>query len=400
MRKILFIILFFFTSSAIAQSSITTWQSIALGICNEINEALMAYQQNDIKSAHTKAMMAYFVGYDATLEPSVRTTLGSQHVFLVEQQFNHYARLLSSGFDIKQLSLVSHTANELCHSVVNDAQAVEEANIPAPQTISLTTSFSSAFIQSFIILLREGFEALLIITALLSYVRRSPFKEKVTVIYYGTGLALLASIATAIVFATFLKITGAHREASEGITMLIASFVLFYVSYWLFAKKEADKWQQFIKQKVTLAVSGGRFFTLGLAAFLAVYREGAETILFYQALLIGNQGQTLAILLGLATACVGLLFLYYAMKFLTFRIPFKLFFTLTALFLYYMAFSFIGGGILELQEAGLIDISPIAHFPQITWLGIFPAWQNIGAQLLFLIPTLLGLVIWPLYKKR
>lgn len=258
--------------------------------------------------------------------------------------------------------------------------------------------FSSAFLQSLTILLREGFEALLIVTALLTYLRRSPTPEKSKVIYQGVFFALLASAATAVLFATILKNAGSHREAAEGITMLIASGVLFYVSYWLFAKRQTEKWQHYIKQKVTNAISNGSTFALGLAAFLAVYREGAETILFYQALLIGNKGQIPAIMLGFGVALIGLFMLYRAMQTVSFKIPFKLFFTLTAIFLYYMAFSFIGGGILELQEAGWVDISPINHFPQLTFLGIFPAWENVGAQLLFLIPTLIGLLIW-YYKE-
>jgi len=254
--------------------------------------------------------------------------------------------------------------------------------------------FSTAFIQSFTILLREGFEALLIVTALLTYLRRSPTPEKSKVIYNGVFLALAASAITALLFSTLLKNAGSHREAAEGITMLIASGVLFYVSYWLFAKRQTEKWQHYIKQKVNQALSSGSTFALGLAAFLAVYREGAETILFYQALLIGNKSQLFAILLGFFAALIGLFILYRAMQKVSFKIPFKLFFTLTAIFLYYMAFSFIGGGILELQEAGWVDISPIQHFPQLTFLGLFPAWENVGAQLLFLIPTLIGLLIW------
>lgn len=260
--------------------------------------------------------------------------------------------------------------------------------------------FWEAFIQSFTILLREGFEALLIVTALLTYLRRSNHADKTRVIYYGMGFAFLASVVTAILFATVLKTAGSNREAMEGITMLIAAGVLFYVSYWLFAKRESEKWQQFIKEKMSRALSSGSLFALGLAAFLAVYREGAETILFYQALIIGNKQQTLAIILGFTAACFALLLIYRAMQSASFKIPFRLFFTLTAIFLYYMAFYFIGGGVLELQTAGWIASSPIQGFPQISWLGMFPTWQNVLAQMAFLIPTLGILFAWALLKKN
>lgn len=261
------------------------------------------------------------------------------------------------------------------------------------------SSFWEAFLQSFTILLREGFEALLIVTALLAYLRRSNHTDKSRVIYYGVGFAFIASVITAILFTTLFKTAGANREAMEGITMLIAAVVLFYVSYWLFAKRESEKWQQYIKQKMNKALTTGSMFALGLAAFLAVYREGAETILFYQALIIGNKQQLLAIFAGFAVATFALLLIYRAMQTASVKIPFRLFFTLTAIFLYYMAFYFIGGAILELQQAGWVDITPINGFPQITWLGIFPTWQNVLAQLTFLIPTLGFLLIWQVKRS-
>lgn len=254
--------------------------------------------------------------------------------------------------------------------------------------------FAEAFFQSFSILLREGFEALLIITALLTFLRRSHHETKSKVVYYGVGMALIASIITAYCFATIFKNLGTHREAMEGIVMLSASAVMFYVSYWLLAKRESMKWQSFIKENVNKALNSSNMMALGLTAFLAVYREGAETILFYQALIIGSKGQTAGIVAGFSAACLALLLIYRVMQTASFKIPYRLFFTVTAIFLYYMSFSFIGSGILELQQAGWIEISPINGFPQIEWLGIFPAKENIGAQLLFLVPTLSILMGW------
>ncbi len=265
---------------------------------------------------------------------------------------------------------------------------------------SSKVSFTESLFQSFTILLREGFEALLIVTALLTYLRRANQGEKSRVIYWGVGVALLASGITAYLFATLFKNAGAHREVMEGIVMLIASAVMFYVSYWLFAKREAERWQQFIKQTMTNALSKGSLFTLGLTAFLAVYREGAETILFYQALWLGNHTQGNAILLGIILAIVALGVIYWTMQKASYKIPFNLFFTFTAAFLYYMAFYFIGGGILELQEAGWVHTSPIQGFPQIAWLGIFPTWQNVSVQCIFLTGTLGALLFWHLRRRN
>jgi high-affinity iron transporter len=260
-------------------------------------------------------------------------------------------------------------------------------------------SFSEVLIQSFMILLREGFEAMLVVTALITYLRRSGHTDKTRVIYYGIGAALVASIITAAVFTTLFHGLGASREAMEGIVMLVASGVLFYVSYWLFSKREATRWQNYIKSKMSKALSTGSLFALALAAFLAVYREGAETILFYQALASNTHQQQTALILGVLAASASLIVLFWGMQKASFRIPYTWFFTITAVFLYYMAFFFIGGAMLELQEAGWIGISPIMWMPSITWLGIYPTWQSVDAQLLFLIPSI-GALVWYTYRSR
>ncbi|MEO5377270.1 MAG: FTR1 family iron permease [Magnetococcus sp. DMHC-6] len=257
--------------------------------------------------------------------------------------------------------------------------------------------FIAILIQSFLILLREGFEAILVVTALTSYLRKIGAVEKLPVIYQGVGMALALSVLTAWLL-SFLKLTGAAQEAMEGITMLIASVVLFYVSYWLISKRESTRWQQYIRDKINQAIGRGELFSLGFAAFLAVYREGAETILFYRALMGQAQGQTNAIFLGIFVACIALLGLIWAMRGISMRLPIGPFFAATAILLYYLAISFAGRGILELQGAGWVSITSVTHMPSIPWLGFFPTWESIGVQALLLIPALLG-IVW-IYAKR
>ena len=148
-------------------------------------------------------------------------------------------------------------------------------------------SFWGKTMQSFLILFREGIEAMLVVAALVAYLRRSGYSDKVKVIWWGCGLALVASVAAAWLLNSVIQASGANREMLEGVTMLIAASVLIYVSYWLTAKKDADRWQAFVKEKMDKAMGEGSLFALGLVAFLAVFREGAETILFYQALVVG-----------------------------------------------------------------------------------------------------------------
>ncbi|MEO5340754.1 MAG: FTR1 family iron permease [Magnetococcus sp. MYC-9] len=254
-------------------------------------------------------------------------------------------------------------------------------------------------LQSFLILLREGFEAMLVVTALAAYLRKMGAADKVWVLWQGVGIALLASVLTAWLLGWVLQLTGAAQEAMEGLTMLVAAGVLFYVSYWLISKQEAARWQQYIRDKIQAAVGRGELFALGLAAFLAVYREGAETILFYRALMGQARGQNEAIVLGFVLATLVLLGLMWVMRQAAMRLPMGPFFTVTAALLYYLALSFTGHGVLELQGAGWIPTTPIPHIPRITWLGLFPTRESVGAQLLLLIPAL-GALIWMGIQRR
>jgi high-affinity iron transporter len=259
--------------------------------------------------------------------------------------------------------------------------------------------FWSTFIQSLLILLREGFEAMLVVTALITYLRRSGATDKLRVVYHGVGWALAASLATAWAFAELIDVSGQGREVLEGGTMLLAALVLFYCSYWLFAKREAARWQRYVKEQIEQALSGGRLFALGFAAFLAVYREGAETVLFYQALAVGAHGQMIALWSGLAAAVLVLAAVYIAMQVLSLRLPLGLFFAATAGLLYYLALAFAGKGVVELQNGKALSITPLDGWPSIDWLGLFPTVEGMAAQSLLVLPLLLGLGWWA-FRRR
>jgi len=265
------------------------------------------------------------------------------------------------------------------------AQLYQTANAQNLKKDSGEASFWSVLLQSFFILLREGFEAILVITALVTYLKRSD-PAKVYVIWYGVLAAFVASLATAWLLHEVIHLSGVQQEALEGVTMLIAAIVLFYVSYWLISKREADRWQNYIHGKINTAVSNGSLFTLAFAAFLAVYREGAETVLFYQALSGSIGGQYTAMFSGILIASVSLFGIYWLMYKTSVKLPLSLFFTITAILLYSLAFIFIGRGILELQEALWITTSPQQGLPHFELLGIFPTWEGFTVQLLFLLP--------------
>ncbi|MDC9720553.1 MAG: FTR1 family iron permease [Gammaproteobacteria bacterium] len=259
--------------------------------------------------------------------------------------------------------------------------------------------FWGGFLQSFFILLREGFEAMLVVMALTTYLQRQGAQKQQNVIYLGVVLALIASAVTAWLLNHVLSLAGTEQEALEGVTMLVAAALLFYVSFWLLSKRDAARWQQWIEGQVGHALSKGNVLTLGLTGFLAVYREGAETVLFYQALLAQSAGQVTSIGFGFIAASIALLGLYFVMKHIAQKLPLGLFFGITAILLFYLALSFAGTGVLELQEAGWITITPLNWVPRASWLGLYPSVETVTAQLSLLLPLVLSVGWWAMKRK-
>lgn len=287
-------------------------------------------------------------------------------------------------------------ANDI-HAAERSRDAIE-ANMPKVLDLTQPTgSGSEAFVQSLLIILREGFEAILVIGAVVAFLLKTGHRDRLREIWAGVLLGILASAATAVVLKTVLGAMPASREIIEGLTLLVAVAVLFSVSYWLISRVEAAKWQQFIREKVTDALQHGGGKALAFVAFLAVYREGAETALFYQALFDEGPRVALPISLGIvigfaALAIIFTLFYRYGVK-----IPLRPFFGVTSVLLYYMAFVFMGKGVRELQEGNALPITLIPGFPHVEALGLYPTWQTLLAQLLLLALFVFALAktFWP-----
>jgi high-affinity iron transporter len=260
-----------------------------------------------------------------------------------------------------------------------------EANMPTVIRLTQRTgSGFEAFLQSFLIIVREGFEAILVIGAVVAFLLKTGHRERLRDIWTGVALGLVASAVTAVILKTLLDAMPASREIIEGLTMLVAVAVLFSVSYWLISRVEAAKWQQFIREKVSSALEHGGGKALAFVAFLAVYREGAETALFYQALF--NEGPHVALPISLGIIAGGAVLAVIFTFFYRFgvKIPLRSFFSVTSVLLYYMAFVFMGKGVRELQEGNAVSTSLIPQFPTVDALGLYPTWETVLAQLLLL----------------
>jgi high-affinity iron transporter len=265
----------------------------------------------------------------------------------------------------------------------------------AERTLGDAFSPTNLFLQSFIILLREGLEAILIVGALMTFLVKMGAAHRKRDIHIGVGAAVGASVLTALALETIFQITPAKREALEGATMVVATVVLFYVSYWLLSKMEVAKWNHFVKSKVQDALTSGSGLALATAAFLAVYREGFETVLFYKALfLTGGQGGggMMPILGGILVGSVVMVVVYIAINRFGLRLPLKPFFGVTSAFLYYMAFVFAGKGVAELQEGGFIPTTILPSAPRLPALGIYPTVESLLVQGVLIVLLLVALV--------
>jgi len=268
----------------------------------------------------------------------------------------------------------------------------------AERVVADRPSGMSLFVASFFLLVREGFEAILIVAALMTFLAKAGASERRREVARGAWAAVGASVITWVLVELLFQVTPGQREMIEGVTMLVAAAVLFYVSYWLLSKIGADKWTAFVRGKMQSALSSGSGLALSAVAFLAVYREGFETILFYKALFTSAGASTVPVVGGIAAGAVGLVAIYLLVNQLGLRVAMKPFFAVTGVMLYYMAFVFAGKGIAELQGAGIIPLTVIEGAPRIPVFGIYPTVESLIVQGLLLVLAIVA-AIWAMRPK-
>lgn len=244
-----------------------------------------------------------------------------------------------------------------------------------------------------ITLLREGLEALLVIGALLALVTRAGRPDLRWQVWAGAGFGMLASLAVAVFLQVVLSrlALSLNREVLEGVTGLGAAAMLLYVSYWLHQQGNLADWRRFLATRTGAALTSGETLVLPLLAFLAVFREGAETILLYAGMVAAISTRDL--LLGMAIGVAGLTVLGIALFGFGVRLSLKPFFRAISVLLYYLAFKFVGTGVHALQVAGVLPVSSADYLPSIAPIGVFPTWQTTLAQA-FLIGAAVVAVGW------
>jgi high-affinity iron transporter len=302
---------------------------------------------------------------------------------------------LAGRLEAQFAALRTRAAGGATHAELRDLHGSLLAQLElAERLVAERPSAMSQFVQSLGLMLREGLEAILIVGAVLAFLSRTGATKRKRDVHVGVGAAILASLLTAVALETIFQLSGSQREALEGVTMVVAAGVLFYVSYWLLSKIEVQRWNRFVKEQVEEALSGGSALALASVAFLAVYREGFETVLFYKALfLAGGVGAVGPVTAGIVVGGVILALVYVGIEKFGVRLPLKPFFAITSGFLYYMAFVFAGKGIAELQGGGYVSVTPFRPEIRFPTLGIYSTWETLGVQFV-LLAAFVGAMVW------
>nr|WP_223261799.1 MULTISPECIES: FTR1 family protein [Enterobacteriaceae] len=358
------------------------WASVAAGINRSMDAALARYQRGEAEGAIQDIQDSYFDRFEAS---GMENKIGSRDAAFkttLEAYFTRMVSLMKAGQPQEKLTEQAAALEQDLQKAVALLGEGEETHW-------------SLLLYSLMIIVREGLEALLIVAAIVAYLIKNDHRDKLPLIRQSVVVALVASVVTAFIFQLLFTNSGASRELLEGITMLIAVVMLFFMSYWLLSKVEARHWKAWLEGKLSHSLSRGSLVGLWLTSFLAVYREGAETVLFYAALIGDAQGVGghLAIGGGFIIGCVVLLVAWLVMRYSVVRLPLKPFFMFTGGFMYLMAFVFAGKGVLELVEGKLFQPTLVGGIPEIGWLGVYPYVETLIPQAILLIAALVALWI-------
>ena len=237
-----------------------------------------------------------------------------------------------------------------------------------------------AFSTSFSIIFREGLESALIIGAIITYLEASRNAQYKKHVYLGILIAIIATIVTWFIARFIIDITGASKELIEAIAAISAVAVLFWVSFWILNKVETKKWIEFVKAKVWQATTTGSVMVFAMLSFFTVYREGFETVLFYQAMFSFAENMEIFVLLGLVLGLTVIISIVFMIRKLGKKLPLRVLFGLTMAIGAYMSIAFIGNAVREFQE---VDYIPTTHL-----FGIIPRLEINLAAMTGIHPTL------------
>ncbi|MCE9652885.1 MAG: FTR1 family iron permease [Nitrosarchaeum sp.] len=345
-------------------------------IRERLEDTLQYYNHGDLQSAHTSARSAYLDSYEFVEIPL--RAIDPDFTLEVEYQFATLRNLIKEEAPQKEIQDI----------IIDIRRNLDESERIVTGTGEIAPAI--AFTSSFAVIFREGLESVLILGAVLTYLEASRNTKFKPYVYYGIIIAVVATIVTWLVASYIVDISGASRELVEAIAALSATAVLFYVSFWILNKIEHKKWMEFVKAKVWQAGATGGFMVFVMLSFFTVYREGFETVLFYQAMFGFAKYMELFVGLGFIIGIVSLVGVFFIMRKLGRKLPLRVLFGLTMGIGAYLSVAFLGNAIRELQildiipYTSMLGIIPRLDINMASMTGIYPTLETLIGQLILL----------------
>lgn len=385
-----------------------TWSEVAGEMTVILDQAYEAAAAGKGDEGATLVNNAYYQYYEKLgFEKNVMNAISGDRVSQVEYQFKMTRKTMRDGGSDKE---IKQLVDDLKSWLVKDAAILDGG--ASGNVNGFTKLVTSSAGQAFLILIREGLEALLVVAAVIAYLVKSGNKRFTKWIYLGVVAGLAGSGLVAVLFTFLFGGSGPVQEISEGVCALIATLMLLWTSNWMLNKSSVEAWNNYIRNKTEAAVAGaqskvesgqrlglGMIASLAMLSFLAVFREGAETVIFYESIYSMSQDAHGMWVGGLAAAAV-LIVIFLILRFTSVKIPIGPFFLVTSIVMAALVVIFAGGGIHALIEGDLIEGTYLSSVPTNDWIGLYPYVETITAQVIAAIAVVVLFVVGFIKKHR
>lgn len=385
-----------------------TWSEVASEMTVILDQAYEAAAAGKGDEGATLVNNAYYQYYEKLgFEKNVMNVISGDRVSQVEYQFKMTRKTMRDGGSDKE---IKQLVDDLKSWLVKDAATLDGG--ASGNVNGFTKLVTSSAGQAFLILIREGLEALLVVAAVIAYLVKSGNERFTRWIYLGVVAGLAGSGLVAVLFTFLFGGSGPIQEISEGVCALIATLMLLWTSNWMLNKSSVEAWNNYIRNKTEAAVAGaqskvesgqrlglGMIASLAMLSFLAVFREGAETVIFYESIYSMSQDAHGMWVGGLAAAAV-LIVIFLILRFTSVKIPIGPFFLVTSIVMAALVVIFAGGGIHALIEGDLIEGTYLSSVPTNDWIGLYPYVETITAQVIAAIAVVVLFVVGFIKKHR
>ena len=385
-----------------------TWSEVANEMTVILDQAYEAAAADKGDEGATLVNNAYYQYYEKLgFEKNVMNAISGDRVSQVEYQFKMTRKTMRDGGSDKE---IKQLVDDLKSWLVKDAAILDSG--ASGNVNGFTKLVTSSAGQAFLILIREGLEALLVVAAVIAYLVKSGNKRFTKWIYLGVIAGLAGSGLVAVLFTFLFGGSGPIQEISEGVCALIATLMLLWTSNWMLNKSSVEAWNNYIRNKTEAVVAGaqskvesgqglglGMVTSLAMLSFLAVFREGAETVIFYESIYSMSQDAH-GMWVGGLTAAAVLIVIFLILRFTSVKIPIGPFFLVTSILMAALVVIFAGGGIHALIEGDLIEGTYLSIVPTNDWIGLYPYVETIAAQVIAAIAVVALFVVGFIKKHR